>query len=110
MLGSSPLEETGLLHSRVQCVPCTQAPSQGRLVEVRSSWLPLRLGVAFSHSANILAPFPVPSIVLSSEGSMHLSLSEAHVQASSTADLEQWWLLKQREAIYGKGMVLGGRI
>lgn len=95
MLGSSLLGETGLPHTRVQCVPCTRAPSRGRLVEVRSGWLPLRLGVAFSHSANVLAPFPVPSIVLSSEGSMHPSLSEAHVQASSTADLEQWWLLQQ---------------
>ena len=60
MLGSSLLEVT-----QVQHVPCMQAPGQGGLVKERVSWLPLHISVAFNHSANILACFPVPSVALS---------------------------------------------
>ena len=60
MLGSALLEVT-----QVQHVPCVQAPCQGGLVKERASQLPLHLSVAFNHSANILACFPLPSVALS---------------------------------------------
>lgn len=66
----SPTGGHRLPHTRVQRVSCPWAPSQGGCVDMKSSWLPLCLGVNLQwlnkHSLCVLlATFPVPSILLS---------------------------------------------